>query len=88
MTYATCTHADNCKAGQDPTADCTCFCQMVTGAPVTLATPTKYKCPAHGVIESPLTVAGVRDDLDGTYCTVCYALMLERCGVHRVKAVE
>jgi hypothetical protein len=48
----------------------------------------KYRCPAHGVIEHTISVAGVRPDLDGDYCIVCWLLLMERSGVHRVTKID
>jgi hypothetical protein len=54
------------------------------GGGITINNP-KYTCPAHGVTEHAINVTGVRPDLDGDYCIVCWLLLLERSGVYRMK---
>jgi hypothetical protein len=48
----------------------------------------KYRCPAHGEVEFTMTVSGVRNDLDGHYCMICWVLLMQRSGVHKVTKIE
>lgn len=45
--------------------------QDTVGSGLSLKLST-YTCPKHGTIDSIVKVYGMRSDLDGDYCNMCY----------------